>query len=91
MTSPKVASPSAYDWKLIGYRPLEWILSGDINYWLKISIKSIEIPDEREKNLDDDERESLKGLIVQDFSFNICYSSLADFILNFYEIFLDFL
>ncbi|VDN60891.1 unnamed protein product [Dracunculus medinensis] len=75
VTSPKVASPSAYDWKLIGYRPLEWILSGDINYWLKISIKSIEIPDEREKNLDDDERESLKGLIVQDFSFNICYSS----------------
>ncbi|OZC07942.1 CUB domain protein [Onchocerca flexuosa] len=59
-----VSSPAAEDWQSIDFAPLEWILIGEEDNWLRISIKSIEIPDERdESNIDIEQRDTLKGLV----------------------------
>ncbi|VDP15149.1 unnamed protein product [Onchocerca flexuosa] len=65
-----VSSPAAEDWQSIDFAPLEWILIGEEDNWLRISIKSIEIPDERdESNIDIEQRDTLKGLV---FNEGIC-------------------
>uniref|UniRef100_A0A158PT14 Cubilin n=1 Tax=Brugia timori TaxID=42155 RepID=A0A158PT14_9BILA len=65
-----VSSPIAEDWQSMHFTPVEWTLIGEDDHWLRISIKSIDIPDERdENNLDIEQRDSLKGLV---FSEGIC-------------------
>uniref|UniRef100_A0A1I8EZ18 Cubilin n=1 Tax=Wuchereria bancrofti TaxID=6293 RepID=A0A1I8EZ18_WUCBA len=65
-----VSSPIAEDWQSMHFTPLEWTLIGEDDHWLRISIKSIDIPDERdENNLDIEQRDSLKGLV---FNEGIC-------------------
>ncbi|KAM3716945.1 Cubilin [Dirofilaria immitis] len=65
-----VSSPAAEDWQSINFAQLEWTLIGERNHWLRISIKNIEIPDERdENNIDIEQRNTLKGLI---FNEGIC-------------------
>lgn len=60
-----VSSPAADDWRLTDFAPVEWTITAQYEHWLKISIKSIEIPDERdENNIDVDQRDTLKGLVV---------------------------
>lgn len=60
-----VSSPTAEDWQLMNFAPLEWTLIGEENHWLRISIKNIEIPDERNENyMDIEQRDTLKGLVV---------------------------
>ncbi|VDN93661.1 unnamed protein product [Brugia pahangi] len=65
-----VSSPIAEDWQSMHFTPVEWTLIGEDDHWLRISIKSIDIPDERdENNLDIEQRDSLKGLV---FNEGIC-------------------
>ncbi|CAG9535646.1 unnamed protein product [Cercopithifilaria johnstoni] len=68
-----VSSPLTEDWQSMNFAPLEWTLIGEDDHWLRISIKNIEIPDERgENNMDIEQRDSLKGLV---FNEGICMLS----------------
>lgn len=72
-----VSSPTAEDWQSMNFAPLEWTLIGEDNHWLRISVKNIEIPDERdENNIDIEQRDALKGLVVSNLM------SLAKFIVS---------
>ncbi|VDK33336.1 unnamed protein product [Gongylonema pulchrum] len=60
-----VSSPAADDWRLTEFSPIEWTLIAPDEHWIRVSIKDIEIPDERdENNIDVDQRDTLKGLVV---------------------------
>lgn len=65
-----VSSPAAEDWQSVNFAPLEWVLIGMDDHWIRISVKNIEIPDERDENdLDVEQRNTLRGLIVSTLMF----------------------
>lgn len=70
-----VSSPTTEDWQSIHFAPLEWTMIGEDDHWLKISITNIEIPDERDENdMDIEQRDSLKGLIVNNLTYLIKFT-----------------